>query len=802
MENVGNSIKAALQAVSGLAVLAKSRLLRAPQPMRAGRLQLRGVSAPVEIIRDRWDVPHIYAQSEANALFTQGFVHAQERLWQMDFNRRMVAGRLSEILGSVALPLDRWMRILGLRRSSEGQESLLDPESLSLLEHYVAGINAAIEKCPLPVEFDLLGFSPKPWSMVDSLSWVKMMAWTLCVNWEAEVLRARLIAKLGSEKAAELEPPFFEGWPRVIPPGVDYSCIGSEALRRAAEARRFSGPSAQDGLGSNNWVLSGSRTDTGMPLLANDMHLGMTMPSTWYENHIVGGNFNVTGVSFPGLPLVVAGHNPYVAWGFTDGFTDVQDLYMEHLRRTDDGRVQYEYQNNWLEAEVVHETIEVKGGVPVTQEVILTRHGPIINGLAPEELGEQPLALRWTAFEKDNMLGSLLQMVRAKDCHAFREALRDWSVPSQNTVYADIKGNIGYSLPGKLPIRARGDGRLPVPGWTGEYEWLGYVPFEELPHLYNPPQGYIASANNRVVGDDYPHWIGYDHCTGYRAERIVELVEKQPKIDIGYIRSMQMDQVSKPAQRMARVFDSLLSDDPDIQSVIKLMRGWDGSLAPHSAQAAVYEVFTIRLITILLSKKLGDLALRYAGKGPVPILQETSIFGERSREWLESILSRPDSPWFDLGEGMTREDLLVNTLRENVDYLKIACGPRIEDWTWSKLHQITFSHSLGSVKPLDRFFNRGPYPLGGDFDTIWASGATRNDLSHDLIVGPPFRFIADLQDWNRSLGMLVPGQSGHPMSPHYADNIQGWLKGDYHPILFDREAVLKEADATLVIDPA
>ena len=802
MANAGNSFKAAFQAVSGLAVLAKSRLLRAPQPMRAGRLLLRGVSAPVEIIRDRWDVPHIYARSEADALFAQGFVHAQERLWQMDFNRRLVAGRLSEILGSVALPLDRWMRILGLRRSTEGQESMFDPGLRSLIERYIAGINAVIAKDPLPVEFDLLGFSPEPWSVMDSLSWGKMMAWTLCVNWEAEVLRARLIAKLGPEKAAELETPFFEGGPRVIPPGMDYSCIGSEALQRAAEARRFIGPSAREGLGSNNWVLSGSRTDTGMPLLANDMHLGMTMPSPWYENHIVGGNLNIAGVSLPGVPLVIAGHNPHVAWGFTDGFTDVQDLYMERLRRTDDGRVQYEFQSSWLEAEVFHENIEVKGGTPVTQEVILTRHGPIINGLAPDHLGEQPLALRWTAFEKDNVLACLFRMARAEDCQAFREALRDWSVPSQNTVYADTLGNIGYSLPGKLPIRARGDGRVPVPGWTGEYEWLGYVPFEELPHLYNPPQGYVATANNRVVGDDYPHWLGYDHCAGYRAERIVELIEKQPKIDVGYIRSMQMDQVSKPAQRIARVLDSLQSDDSEIQSVIELMRGWDGSLAPHYAQAAVYEVLTIRLIAILLSGRLGDLALRYSGKGPVPVLQEGSILAERSREWLEFILTDPNSPWFDLGDGRSRDELILAALGESIAFLKATCGSRIDEWRWDRLHQITFGHSLGSVKPLDRFFNRGPFPLGGDSDTIWASGATRHDLSHNLIVGPPFRFIADLHDWNKSLGMLVPGQSGHPMSPHYADNIQGWLKGDYHPMLFDREAVLTEADATLVIDPA
>ncbi len=729
-------------------------------------------------------------------------VHAQERLWQMDFNRRLVAGRLRR---SWVMWLSRWTDgcgSWGCGALQKNRQACWKIETQILFSAYSAGVNAAITKGPLPVEFMLLGYTPEPWSPADAIAWSKMMAWTLCVNWESEILRAKLIAKLGPEIAAELEPPWFDFWPRVVPPGVDYSCIGGEALRRAAEARRFTGPASQQGVGSNNWVLSGSRTESGHPMLANDMHLGITMPAIWYVNHLVGGDLNVTGVSLPGIPLVIAGHNPHVAWGFTDGFTDVQDLYIEHIRRTEQGEVQYEFMGIWVSAEVLQERIHVKGGDAVTQEVVITRHGPVINGLAPDYIGEQPLALRWTALETDQMMGSMIKMNLAKDCSSFREALRDWSVPSQNTVYADTLGNIGYSLPGKLPIRAKGDGRLPVPGWTGEYEWEGYVPFEELPHLYNPPQGFIATANNRVVGDDYPHWIGYDCCCGNRAERIVELIEKQSTIGTDYIRSMQMDQVSKSAQRIAQVFATLQSGDPALIPVIKLMREWDGSLTPEGPQAAVYEVFTLKLMSILLSGKLGDLELRYTGKGAVPVLQETSLHGERSREWLQSILDNPNSLWFDLGDGRSRNDLMLAALKESVEFLKIECGPDFHDWHWGKLHKITFGHNLGSVKPLDKFFNRGPFPLGGDFDTIWASGATRHDLSHDVIVGPPFRFIADLQDWNRSLGMLVPGQSGHPMSPHYEDNIQGWLKGEYHPMLFDREAVLKEADATLVLEPA
>ena len=737
-----NALRSLIEAVRGLAILGRSWLLRTPRPMRKGRLRLDGLRAPVEIVRDHWDIPHVYAQSQEDVFFAQGYIHAQERLWQMEFNRHLTAGRLSEILGSVAIPLDRWMRVIGLRRAAELGLTNFTEEMQSVMNSYCAGVNAFIATGALPVEFQLLNYRPEAWSLFDSIAWGKMMAWDLCGNWETEILRAHLIERLGLEKAAELEPPYLQDWPPIIPPGVSYSCIGKEALQRAAEARRFTGPAAQEGLGSNNWVLSGTRTTTGRPLLANDMHLLMSIPAIWFENHLVGGGLNVTGVSLPGVPGVIAGHNQRVAWGFTDGFSDVQDLYMEHLRRTEDGGVQYEFRGEWLEAKVIREEIRVKNAAPEHEEVIITHHGPILNSLAPDLAGEQPLAMRWTALEADNLLTSLIHMNRAGSCVEFREALRDWSVPSQNMVYADVDGNIGYSLPGKLPMRAKGDGRVPVPGWTGEYEWLGYVPFEELPHLYNPPQGYVASANNRVVGEDYPHWIGYDHCTGNRAERIVELIEARPRLSVEDIRRMHMDQISPAARRIAARLSELQSDDPELVGVLERMRTWDGHLAVDSPQAAVYEVFVRKIIHRLLSGKLGDLTEQYAGKGCTPILREGNMMGEHSREWLENILGNPASPWFDLGDGLKRDEHLRISLRETVDFLKSTCGPTMEDWAWGKLHHIKFNHTLGSVKPLDRFFNRGPYALGGDGETIWASSATSYDLSEKSIVGPPFRLIA------------------------------------------------------------
>lgn len=734
--------------------------------------------------------------------FAQGYIHAQERMWQMDFNRRMVAGRVAEILGEQAVPLDRWTRILGMRRVAEEEVHLLNSPSRAVLQAYADGVNARLSEKRLPVEFTLLQYQPEPWSIADSLSWTKMMAWTLSVNWEAELLRAQLIARLGAEAAAELEPDYGDDYPLIIPKGVDYSCLGGEALDRAAQARRLSGPGSMQGLGSNNWVVSGSRTTSGKPLLANDMHLGMTIPSIWYENHLFGGSLNLSGISFPGIPGIIAGHNGHVAWGFTNGFPDVQDLFIEHLQRQEDGSVLYEFEGQWLPARVRVENIRIKGGSSTTEEVIETHHGPIINKLAPDFCGESPLALRWNALDKNSMLNALIDMNQARNCLEFREALRCWATPTQNTVYADIDGNIAYSFPGNIPIRKNGDGRVPVPGWTGEYEWIGYIPFEELPHLYNPPQGYVVTANNRVTDPGYPHWLGTDHITGNRAGRIRELIESQVKISPDFIQHMHQDQVSIAARKIKEILARVETTDPEIQILLRRMAQWDGHLGADSPEASIYEVFIRQMLKRLLETKLGsDLAARYIGKGPTPVLSEMSILGERAREWLQNTLANPNSPWFENEAGFSRDELVCQVLTESIAMLKQLCGPNLNDWAWGKLHTLTFNHVLGAVKPLDRLFNRGPYPIGGDPDTVWNTAASYHDLSSKSITSAPFRFIADLGNLNNSLGCLVPGQSGQPASPHYADNIADWFSVRYHPMLYRREEVEKHAKDRLTFLP-
>lgn len=777
-------------------------LLQRPLPQTSGELKVAGLDGRVEVIRDRWGVPHIYAQTMPDLLFAQGFVHAQDRLWQMEFWRRLVAGRLSEVMGARTVPVDRWVRTLGLRRVAEQEALRVDAAMRTQLDAYVAGVNAVIAQGRLPIEFSLLRYDPEPWQLADLFAWGKMMAWQLSVNWQTEIMRAQLIHLLGPELAAELEVAY-DG-PLNAPPGVDYGGIGSVALSKAEDASELIGPPPEAGLGSNNWVVGGSRTATGAPLLASDMHLNMALPAIWYENHLVcqPAGFNVTGVSFAGIPYVMCGHNEHVAWAFTNGFPDVQDLYIERLRR-EGSRVFYEYQGEWRRAEVRQEIIPVKGAEPVIEEVITTHHGPIINNMvrypAGEPLGEAPLALRWTAHEPDEQFRAIYLMNQARTCQELHQAARYWSVPVQNIVYADRAGNIGYTFPGRLPIRASGDGRVPVPGWTGEYEWTGYVPFAELPHYLNPAQDYIATANNRVVDDAYPYPLGYDFAIKDRAQRIHELIQAQPKIDIAAIKEMHYDVLSLTARTLRPLWDELTTDDPELMDVIALMQQWDGRLAADSAAAAVYQVFMRKLLRLVLGGRLGELMDYFAGKGPTPLLSETSQYGPRSWEWLLRLLNQPDSAWFAAAANgqNPRAACVLAALRQTVDFLQAELGAAIDDWAWGKLHQLTFSHAMGSVRPLDKLFNRGPFPIGGDSTTVFATGVHYYDLANNPVVGPPNRMILDLSDWGNSLSMVAPGQSGQPGSKHYDDQVEAFFTQQYHPMLFARQDVEAQAEGVL-----
>ena len=817
---------------------------RVRQTKSRGRLRLDGLTASVEVLRDDWGVPHIYASCTTDVLFAQGFVHSQDRLWQMDFQRRIVAGRLAEILGPLAFDTDRATRVLGMYRVAEAEVALLSPEGRTELEAYAAGVNAGMTSQPLPLEFTLLRYRPEPWKPADSLGWAKMMSWGLSVNWETELLRARLIEVLGAERAAELEP--------IVPgPLVTGGDMAGANAHRSTPGGRLTGedPGTKDVAdsavppieprdklldqastggtpGSNNWVLAGSRTASGKPILANDMHLPITAPAIWYENHLVcsegSDRLDVTGVSFAGIPYVVAGHNGRVAWGFTNGFPDVQDLFIEHLRRTPDG-VEYQHRGQWLAAEVRQEEIRVKGQVAVMAEVIATGHGPIINALAPglasppgpDGLSEQPLALRWTSLDPFPMVEALRSMNRAGSCAQFGEALRGWIAPVQNIVYADTQGAIEYMYPGHVPVRAKGDGRVPVPGWTGEYDWTGWIPFEELPHQENPDEGYIVSANNRVVDGSYPYFIGNEFALGDRAERIRELIRSRERVALTDVRTMQLDQESRSLKRLAARIGGLEVDEPDLQALVTLVRDWDGRLTADSPAGAVCEIFGRLAQVVVMEAKLGGYAAvdedeiplleRVLGRGPTPGIQEFSFFYHRLWEWLYTVVEQPDSPWWDLGHGETRDEVLRIALRRTYNYLTSRLGepelPSYANWAWGRLHTVTFGHIAGRVPALVGHFNRGPYPVGGDGNTIFATGGGLTVEASTAVVGPPFRFIADLSDLSRCYGLLAPGNSGRPDSRHYDDQVDAWFKGKYHPMLYARGDVTRGARRKLTLAP-
>jgi penicillin amidase len=568
-------------------------LVRRPWPQVSGTLTVPGLLAPVEVIRDDWGVPHIYAQNEQDLFFAQGFVHAQDRLWQMEFNRRIGSGTLSAALGEATEETDRFLRTIGLRRAAEKEWLLLDDDTRSILEAYAAGVNAYVEthRDRLPLEFTILGVDPSPWTAVDTLAWGKVMSFNLGGNYELELLRARIIAELGEEAAQQLLPPYADGAPVIIPPEArsyawlrDSDFGGLDALAAILGDRGAT-------WGSNNWTVHGSHTATGLPLLANDTHLGLNMPSIWYENGLHGGRFDSVGFSFPGAPMVIIGHNSRIAWGVTNLGPDVQDFYIEKLNDPIHP-TQYEFRGEWQELQVVQEIIEVKDQSPVTLDVFITHHGPIMNDVIGDLEEAEPMALQWTALDSSYLFRAVTLINLASNWDDFRQALSYWDVPSQNFVYADVDGNIGYQSPGNIPVRAPGhQGLVPVPGWTGEYEWQGSIPFNELPSVLNPPTGFVATANNKVVPDDYPYHLAFEWAAPYRAQRITELLAADDNITFDEIRDIQAQTYSLPAE-LLRPYLLSVEPETDLQRLALVeLKTWDLQLETDRAGASVYQVW-------------------------------------------------------------------------------------------------------------------------------------------------------------------------------------------------------------------
>ncbi len=809
---------ATVAGLGGLAGGAYYFLMRRPIPKKKGQLHVSELHEPVEIITDHCGVPHIYAQNEDDLYIAQGYVHAQERLWQMEMNRRLASGRLSELFGSIALDADRFARRLGLHRAAQADVARLPAHSRRVLEAYARGVNAFIEqhRGNLPIEFILLRCKPAPWHISDSIQWAKMMGWNLGGNWETEVMRARLIEMVGAERAAKLEAGYDPDHPLIIPSGVAYQGINLGLLEQYEQIKQLSGFGTLSG--SNNWVVDGTKSTTGLPILCNDPHLGQAVPSIWFECHLIAGDIDVVGASFPGTPGIVIGHNRSIAWGLTNAVSDVQDLYIEKFNPQHPN--QYEFQGQWEEAQVIREEITVKGEKePVIEEVRVTRHGPIITDYAlsqhHDKVGQNgasaaastlPLALRWTGLDECCIITSIVNLNRAANWNEFLDAMRDWDTPPQNVVYADVAGNIGYIMAGDIPIRPRGQHLLPTPGWTGEDEWIGLIPFEELPQVYNPEQHFIATANNRVVDDSYPYYITNEWLNGYRAGRIRDLLLSKDKLAPADMATIQADQYALPAVEIVPHMLTIQPQTPQERAALVVLRAWNYVLSPDSAAASIYCTFLWKLERIVFDVIFGadeDLLHSYLGRGAT-ILANPNGYASRSKPLLIRMMNERDDSWFadsPIANGpQTWDAALQSAFAAAVAELSEKLGPDVTRWQYGRIHRITWGHPLGMVKPLNRVFNRGPYQFGGDIDTV-CMGATLAYDTETVVTVPSFRQIANLADLPRSLSIHAPGQSGHPASKHYDDFIKPWLRVDHHPMLFDRSDIEANAEGTLRMQP-
>jgi penicillin amidase len=791
--------------------------LRRSLPLATGEIIVPGTTAPIEIVRDADAIPHVLAANKRDALFGLGYVHAQDRLWQMEFQRRIGFGRLSEIFGKAAIPQDRFLRTVGFGRAARAAWDRMPARATDQINAYLAGVNAFIAThhgAQLPPEFTLLGFEPEPFAGPDVAVWTKMMAWDLSANYTFELLRDDLVKAVGPERMAELMPPYgirslsitdpdqgteggesHENLPNFhratgAPTVSARTSLGSALAALSSGDRSVAGfllgNARVEGLGSNNWVVDGTMTASGRPMLANDPHLSAKTPSTWYLAHVSGGDFEVIGATLPGTPAVAIGRNRFIAWGETNVAADVQDLYRE---RPDAAGTSVEFRGAQEPMRTIAERIAVKGGAPIDLTVRLTRHGPLISDAlnainaestkTPKPAPLEPLAFRWTALDDDDTtLQSFLALNEAHNWEQFTGALREFIAPSQNFVFADVAGHIGYYAPGRIPVRASGDGSRPTDGWTGDSEWVGHVPFESLPHLYDPPNHFIVTANHRPAPADYRYNLGLEWTEPFRAARIVEMLRGKATFTPDDFARMQADTRSPHAAQLLPLLLRLAkpANDTDKEAIAILSR-WNLDARAGSAAAAIFSAWFLHLAPALAGDELGPVALdSYAGR-----------FSFVSR-FLVNVLSSGHSPWCDDVRTPATEscsDTVTAALRKGVGDLSATLGGDMAGWRWDAVHRAMFPHQgLDAVPALRPLLSRS-VPNGGDWSTVNVGPVAADHLYEQRSVAG-YRQIVDLSQVNDSRFLDAVGESGHFLSPHYDDFLDDWQHVRYRKMRMER----------------
>ena len=776
--------------------------LRQSLPRTQGETAAEGLAAAVEVLRDAHGVPHIFAQSERDAHFALGFVHAQDRLWQLEMNRRIGAGRLAEVLGPAALTTDRFMRTLGVRRAAAANLPHLDAQTRGALDAYAAGVNAFLATRPvLPPEFHLLRVRPEPWSAVDSLTWWKMMAWDLGGNWRNELLRMRLSQTLPLSRIHEFLPPY----PGDAPPAMRdlkdvYDGLEREPPRLAAgDAGRISGLSealisTHSAGASNSWVIASARSSSGKPLLANDPHLGLTAPAVWYLAHLHAPGLNAIGATLPGVPGVLVGRNPRIAWGSTNTGADVQDLYLEKL----DTAGNYLTPEGPRAFQTLEEAIRVRGGSDETLRVRVSRHGPVISDVSREALELTPrghaMALAWTALADDDLsMQAALGVARAQNFAQFEAALRELHAPQQTITYADVEGNIAFLAAGRVPLRKPENdlkGLSPAPGWDARYDWTGYLPFEDLPRAVNPPAGMLVSANHRITPPGYRHHITFEWQPPYRARRIEELLVAQRTHTVRSFARIQLDAVSLAVRELLPHLLSTVPRSDAAREALKLLAAWDGTMAANRPEPLIAVAWWRELAFALYADELGEV-FREHWSPRAPFVQSTL---DARSAWCDDVRSRPVERCDDVLSGSLDKALADLTRRFGED-------PR--SWTWGEAHRAWHRHRPFSRNAvLARLFDVYVSSPGDGYSV----NVGRSDFSDDRAPyasrhAAGYRAIYDLAEPEASLFIQSAGQSGNPLSAHYRDFAQPWSRGEYIRAVTERGALEAGGAQRLVLTP-
>jgi len=756
--------------------------LRSALPQTDGRVVLAGPRAEIRIERDADGVPRIIAQNDEDLSFGLGFVHAQERLFQMELQRRYGAGRLSEIFGPQAVAVDRQMRVLGLYRAAEAEIPFLSTEMNHALDTYAAGVNAFLtsRRGALPPEFLVLGFAPEPWRPADSLVWGKLMAVQLGGNYRGELLRARMARTIPAADLEFLYPDYPRGAPTTLAEMAPiYRQMALDELYEALPA--LVGPI----YASNNWVVDGVHSASGKPILANDPHLAFGSPGFWYLARLETPQHQITGATAAGVPLVVIGHNERIAWGFTTTTADVEDLFVEQVDPADPGR--YLTPQGSAPFQSRHETVVVKGAAPVEITIRETRHGPVLSDALPPGAADRGFVLALAAtftIPGDRSAEALWEVNRAADWPSFRAALRQFVGPVQNIVYADVDGTIGFIAPGQVPIRRRGQGWLPAPGWTGSHDWTGFIPFDALPTAINPPSGHFVTANNKIVPDNYPYFLSRDWDLPNRAERIEALLAATPVQTAASSAAIQADTFSLMAERLVPLMTGTVTQNPATREMVERLRNWDFRMDMDKVEPLLFTAWLREFSRSILFGRFGDAVSDYWDLRPRVM---EAVLTERP-DWCDD----PKRPGEESCGSRLAEALEATLARLGRDY-----GSDMAQWQWRRAHVAVFANSVFSRIPMLRDWLRIAIPTPGAYDTLNRGPSTiRDDTTpFEQRFGAGLRMIADLASPEDARMITAPGQSGDPLSAHYADLLQRWR--DFDRLVPGRAA----AASTLVLVP-